>query len=72
MAARQEFVDDRDTSDETQDHHKKNTHGTGAFLQWVGRLDRQVEVDDLGDLYQQWRERRDSGEQSSLTEGWSE
>jgi len=73
MAARREFVDDRDLSgdrDTDPPNHGKATHGTGAFLQWVAELDRDVEVTELGDLWQEWRERRDNGEQAKITEGW--
>jgi len=68
MAARREFVDDRDLSGEDNDppNHGRNTHETAQFLEWCAKLDREVSPEDLGDLYQEWRERRDNGEQADL------
>lgn len=68
------WVDDREiTGDGDNDppNHGKATHSSARFLEWVGELDRDVSVDDLGDLYQEYRERRDTGEQADLS-GWSE
>jgi len=65
-----EWVDDRDDNS-GQEHHRQATHGSAAFLRWVGRLDRDVAIDDLSELYQEWQRRRDAGEQADLT-GWSE
>jgi len=63
-----DWTDDRDLSDRDNQppNHGKPTHGPTRFLIWVGRLDRDVDVSDLGDLYQEWVERQDTGEQADL------
>lgn len=68
----EEFVDDRDESEGDGGHHQQNTHGVGRFLRWVARQDRDVELDELGDVYQEWLRRRESGDQDDLDCGWSE
>lgn len=68
-ARRREFVDDRDRSDENG-HHRKNTHPEAQFLEWCAKLDREVQVDELGSLYQEWCEKRDTGQQAKITEKW--
>mgnify|MGYP000394954201 CR=1 FL=1 len=71
MAARREFIDDRDLSGEDNDppNHGKATHGKGAFLQWLARIDGAPDDpgdDEIQDWYQEWRERRDDSEQADL------
>jgi len=44
-------------------------HGTARFLAWVGRLDRDPELDELSALHDEWQRRQDDGsEQADLTE----
>lgn len=66
-----EFVDDRDES-EGDGHHQQNTHGPGRFLRWVARQDRDVALDELDELYDEWVERRARGDQDDLEGEWSE
>lgn len=69
-ARRRQFVDDRDLSDENE-HHRQNTHESAQFLTWCAKLDRDVSPSDLGELWQEWRERQDHGEQAELRQ-WGE
>ncbi len=68
----EEFVDDRsDSGGNNPPNHGQATHSSARFLEWAGRLDRDVSVSNLGELYQEWQERQERGEQSDLS-GWSE
>jgi hypothetical protein len=71
MAARQ-WIDDRDDDGTTDPpNHGKRTDEVGRFFEWCARLDRDVSVSKLGDLYQEWTERRDAGQQADL-QGWDD
>jgi len=52
--------DDGDDEQETRDPGNPDgrvTHGRCRFLLWIGKQDRDVEIDELGDLYEEWRRR---------------
>lgn len=66
MAARQWTDDRQGVDDNTPPDHGEPTHGSARFLLWAARQDRDVSVSELGDLYQEWRERRDDGKQADL------
>jgi len=66
------LVDDRKHDDDNQPpvhRHTRTPDSPARFLEWVGRLDRDIPLGDLSELYGEWQRRRENGEQATLTEG---